>query len=462
MAYSAPKLELVRDNIVRVYPPETIEPRTYLTASVAAAGVTLTVENNEGFANKDILLYEGFGIENAEIKQVNGAITAGTSITTSATTLAHGVNTPIGKLLFDQIEISGASTATGSKTAIATASITASAMFNDYIVAGTTYAFYFARYYNSLATVPYYGAYSDAIASTDFTVNTVGFVRRAAFNNIGETYGGRWNDQRIYDQIYLCEEDLQKAKSKWSALVVNNYDLGNVTTGMQRIAMPSDIADNQSSNAIYGLRIGVQNNMYPIERPEFEDLMQNIAHTTNSATINITDLTVTLTDSNDFADSGSININGTSYSYTTNTRSTGVLSGFTAFTILIASGSDIWQNVTFGEPIRFLVNNGYIYFDVPPSSDYNGRNIWLDYYKKAVKPTSDGATLNFNESQAYISWIEMAIKRDKANGELAPTDSSYIMYQQRRKALATQDRMPGGLRVVPDVPSRSMFRGWWR
>lgn len=460
MAYSAPKIELVRDNIVRIYPPETIEPRTYLIASVAAGGTALTVENNEGFANKDIYVAEGFGIENAEIKQVNASVTLGTSMTSTALTLPHGVNTPVGKILFNQIEISGASTVAGAKTNPVLFNIAASANYNDYIVTANTASYYFARYYNSLATVPYYSAYSDAIAATDFTVNTVGFVRRAAFNNIGETYGGRWNDQRIYDQIYLCEEDLQKAKPKWSALVVNNYDLGNVTTGMQRIALPSDIADNQSSNAVYGLRIGVDGNMTAMERPEFESLMQSVAVSTNSL-ISIGNTSVTLVDSNDFADSGTINIDGTSYAYTTNTRSTGVLSGFTSFSAQISADSNVWQNVTFGEPLRFVINNGYAYFDVPPSSDYSGRNIWIDYYKKAVKPTSDGATLNFNESQAYISWIEMAIKRDKGNGTLSAEDSSFVMYERRKKELLMQDRMPGGLRIVPDVPQR-LYNGWWK
>src|SRR3990167_6128663 len=103
MAYSAPKIERVKDNVIRIYLPDIIEPTTYLTASVVATGTTLTVENNDGFANKDAILLEGFGIESAEIIKVNAAVSAGTSLTVTAATFAHAINTKIHKILFDQV-----------------------------------------------------------------------------------------------------------------------------------------------------------------------------------------------------------------------------------------------------------------------------------------------------------------------------------------------------------------------
>ena len=123
MAYQSPRVAFVRDNIVRVHHPDPIEPSTFLTANVAVAGTALTVKNNTGFANGDIMLFEGFGAKNAEIKKINGTVTVGASITSVAVTFAHTISAAILKVLFNQVEISGAATVTGSKTSIATVAL---------------------------------------------------------------------------------------------------------------------------------------------------------------------------------------------------------------------------------------------------------------------------------------------------------------------------------------------------
>src|SRR3990167_745649 len=453
MAYQKAEIQLVRDNVVRIYHPEVVEPKTFLTATVAAAGTTLTVDNNAGFSNtdpQDLLLFEGFGVEGAEIKRINGAITAGTSLTTQAVTFAHGIDTSIQKILFNQVEVLRSDTLTGSKTSIATVDINVGGQFTDFIITGTTYAFYWARFYNSLSTTTYYGEYSDGIPSTDLVPLSVGFIRRNAFKNIGESFGGKYDNQWLYDQFYLCELDVVKAKPRWGQMVSNDYDLGNLATGDQKMALPSDIEDDESNKSIYGLRVATGFNLDYLTIPEFESIMQGVGFTTMASTAAIGATTLVLTDSNDFADSGAVNIAGTSYSYTANDRTTDTLSGLTALAAEITSGTNVWQNVTFGEPQRYTVKNGYIYWDVPVSSDYNGRNVWIDYYKTATRPNSDTDSPSFNDPQLYISWLEMAIKREKANGELPPTDSSFVQYQIRKQQLIIQDKIPAGLRLVPD------------
>lgn len=459
MSYPSPKIERVKDNIIRIYHPEILEPNTYLTAAIAASGTSLTVANNAGFSNTDpqtLILFENLGSANAEIKRVNGAITAGTALTSQGVTFPHAINTPLSRILFNQVEISGASTVAGAKTSIETVNINVQAGWTDYVVTGSTYNYYFARFYNSLVTTPYYGEYSDSVAYTDFPVNTLGFVRRLAFKNVGEEFGGRWDFSWVADQIYLCELDVLREKDKWSQLVELDYDLGNVTVGMARIALPDDIEDKQTNKSILGVRIGTDDNLDFIDRPHFEELMENVATTTLASDINALDVTVTLTDSRDFEDSGSIEIEGTSYSYTANNRSTNVLSGFTAFTDTYSAGDQVWQGTYAGIPTAFTVKDGYIYFDVPPNDDYDGRNIWLDYYKGVTRHDSDGDVLGFNDSGLYVSWLEMAIKKEKANGLLAPTDISLLEFQKRKGMMVAKDRNPVGLKIVPQVP------GWRR
>lgn len=456
MAYQAPRISISKDNVLRVHHPEVLEPSTYLTASVAAAGVTLTVKNNAGFANGDVLLIESFGAKGAEIKKVNGAVSAGSSITVSALTFAHGISARVSKILFDKVEISGAATASGSKTVIATVDLNASGPHTDYIISSTTYAYYFARFYNSLDVSPFYGAYSDATSATDYDAKNVGFIRRLAFENVDQEFEGKYAQDTnwVYDNIYLCEVETLKVKDHWSELASLNYDMGNVSTGVAYAALPSDIQDQNTGKSILGLRIGKRENMVYVDDAEFTWANENVGHTTLSVGVSVSDTTVTLTDSRDFDDSGSINIAGTEYSYTSNNRSTGVLSGFTAFSGTIASGTDVWQGVTFGEPRRFTVRSGYVYFDTPPSSDFNGRNIWISYIRGAQRPDSDGDSVLFaGYPLLYIAWLQMAIKKRKNGGVLPVGDEAVVAYEKEAAKFATRDRNQIGVRLVPDIPT---------
>ena len=62
--------------------------KTYLTAAVAVAGTTLTVRAVDAgggtttvWANNDYIILGEIGAKNAELLQVNGAVSDGTSIT---------------------------------------------------------------------------------------------------------------------------------------------------------------------------------------------------------------------------------------------------------------------------------------------------------------------------------------------------------------------------------------------
>ena len=467
MAYASPSLQFVKNNVIRISHPNPIEPLTYLTASVAAAGTVLTVRSNEGFSNTDpqsLILLENLGSTQCEIKRVNGAITYGADLTVQAVTFAHDIDTPISRILFNQAEISGATTLAGAKTVIATVNLGIANYWTDYVITGTTYNFYFVRFYNSLATTVYYGAYSDGTASTDFTFKNVGFIIRNAFENIGENVNN-FSQEWIYDQIYLGEMDVAKSLKRWSWLVSHDYDLGNLTAGQDKIALPSDIEDNQTNKSILGVRIENRENMWYLDRIEFENAMNGVALTTLASTASVGATTLTLTDSDDFAGSGSVNIAGTSYTYTANNRTTNVLSGLTALAAEISSGVNVWQNISFGSPSKYTINNGYIYWDIPPDSDYEGRNVWLDYYKTPAKINSDGDNISVNDGYLIQLWLEGQIKKKKQGGVLEPADISYLEYIRRKNDLIRNELSGQKLKLTPDVLERRYdrpYRDWFK
>ncbi len=540
--YQSPRVERVADNIIRVYHPDLIEPKTYLTAAVAAAGTTLTVPNNEGFANHDPVILEGFGVENAEIKEIDAAVSAGTSLTVTAVTFAHGVNCSVQKILFDQIEVSGAATLTGTKSGAVNITINAGGTYTDYVLSSALQAlsYIFVRYYNSMASTPFYGAFSDGLAA-DFTPKTVGFIRRNAFANIGEKFdNARWTDQWVYDQIYLGELDVAKELKRWSWLYSYDYDLGNITEGMRRIAVPSDTEDLMTNKSIMGVRIERDINLDPIDWTEYQQEMNGVAWTTVATAASVGDTKLVLTDSRDFDDAGTVtvkpllsgvvfslsgtdNVLGTytthglatgdkitvsgctndycntnwvvtyvtantftldgaswtsftgadvtgdvvpvesdSIAYTGNSRGTNTLTGITALTRSVAAAVDVWQDIDFGTPNKYAVNNGYIYFDIPPNYEFEGRNIWIDYYKTITKKNSDGDEISVNDPQVLISWLECAIKKEKANGELSMNDFSVQEYNRRKNALIRNEITGQRLKMVPNIPVTNKPISWWR
>ena len=119
--------------------------------------------------------------------------------------------------------------------------------------------------------------------------------------------------------------------------------------------------------------------------------------------------------------------------------------------------------MTFGEPLQYTVAGGTIYFVTPPSSDFSGRNIWLDYYKTITRADSDGDSISVNDPYLIQLWVECQIKKKKNGGILAADDNSWLEYR-RRKVLLVQNEISGqNLRLVPSVPNSSRHRWlWWR
>jgi hypothetical protein len=468
MAYVAPSVNLVGNNLIRINHPGLLEPKTYLTVLANAGETTLTVAGNAGFSNtdpQDLLLFGALGTENAEIKRINGAISAGTSLTVQALTFAHGIDTPVNKILFDQVEISGAATAAGSKTVIDTINIRVGDSVTDFVVTGSTYAYYFVRFKNSLSTTPYFGDYSDALLAAGFDPKNVGFIIRNAFENVGEKPGeGIFGYQWIYDQIYLGELEVTKTLPRWSWLRIDDYDAGNSATGDSGFTLPTNIEDKRTNKSILGVRIGTGENMNYIDQAEFQSRRNGVALSTLSVTATIGATSFTLADSRDYADAGSVNIAGTTYAYTLNTRSTGVLSGITAIPAEITAGANVWQNVTFAEPFEYTVTDGEVKFTYPVSSSFNGMNYWIDYYSTVTRVNSDGDTITVNDPYLIQLWLEMKIKAKKDAGKLSANDFTVLEYQKRSALLIRNERSGQSLSLVPGVPSIARRRGrtLWR
>lgn len=466
MAYEALGFQALRNNVLRIaHPSLPTAPSSYVTSPNSAGGTSLTVRDTTGFADTDLILLGNFGDEQAEIKKINGAVSAGTSLTTTAMTFAHAINTPVRKIIFDQIEIYGNSLASSSgATLITTIAIDPTAPFTEYINTGSAFAYYGVRGIRSVATT-YQGSYSDFVAAVGFDTNTVGFVIQQAFDQVGEKIrqDGKFSLQWAFDQIFLGEQDVAKELKKWSWLTEFEYDAGNIALGVNYFTLPTNISDKNSPKAIQGLRIGTGRNLRYISKSVLEELFQNVGQTTVGTTYVSGATSIILTDSRDMVDSGSINVYTGStidaVSYTTNTRSTNTLSGVTSNDSGGTAGDPVWQYEPRGIPCRYTIYEGVVYFDAVPDTTTNlvGSNIWLDYYKNVTRVTSVNSTLTVPDPLCIQKWLEAQIKTARLGGNLPADDTSMIDYKSRKKRLIDLETNGQGTYIVPSIPDSDVF-----
>ena len=98
--------------------PEIVEDsRTALTAEVSAgAAPTITVADNTGFVDDDIVMVGRRGQEGAELTTATATPAAGTSLALAALTKAHKIGTPVVRMRYDKRRFYGCTTESGSYT----------------------------------------------------------------------------------------------------------------------------------------------------------------------------------------------------------------------------------------------------------------------------------------------------------------------------------------------------------
>lgn len=209
------------------------------------------------------------------------------------------------------------------------------------------------------------------------------------------------------------------------------------------------------------LRVGRQN--YPViyqDDQRFKQNYLNVGHTTLASAASSGATTLTLTSSADFDSSGTIKVAGsgvgvtqTTITYTSNNRATGVLSGVSGVPAAgLASGSDVWQNATFGLPRGYTIAGGYIYFDLPFSDTYDGQGIKMDYYYTLPTVTNDSDTFDEPFYDIYVPWVKWKIKYLKTNGRIdRKTDPDYQDWEEGALRNIMQETPGQRINFIPDV-----------
>jgi len=446
----------------------TDKKNTFLTTDISSGGSTLTVQSIVGFTTDYILCIGEIGQENSEIVQTHATTApSGTTITLSANlTFSHNRGTKVYIVYWNQIEISWSATTTGTKTVLDTISIQSDQNETIYTDTTETSGYYFVRFVNSIPTPDTYSDYSDPISYGGYGANTVFSIKKRALDDLGEKIDGEViSDSWLNEALWEGRRELDNEESigKWSFRIKRNYNAGSIIPGTFQLTLPTDLRKPNTAENILSIRIGQDGQ--PLDYEDIVRFNQNyegINHTTLNGVVIAADTSITLTDSGDFKESGSISVAGDSVddsidaiAYTANAETTNILSGVTGIaTGGHSSGVDVWQNASFGLPSSYTINgeDKKIEFNCPFGDDYAGENIYLDYYTILPIYDSDSDTLDEPIYDFFVNFLKWKIKYKKSNGKLDITkDSDYLLWVQGKKNMINQERLGQNIYLIPDI-----------
>jgi len=462
-----PKIKIKRGdhpgNQVLVQLPDLSEyEKTFLSADEVSGQTALSVSSSVNFAANEYIVIGNAGQDDAEIRLIS-SVSTGAITVSSATTFAHSRGTVITFIPFNQVEIStDDNTGFTSPTVLITTNLRIDSLdtFYEATTGGAT-DYYRARFYHEQGVR--YSGYSDVVISTGYGDGTVFAIKDRALKDLGYEVDDKITEQFLNTSLWEARRDLDNDSRvlRWSFRTKFDADIGTIYPGTWRVAVPTDLRDQNTHKNLLSIRIGKENR--PLEyqdKVRFNQNYLNIAHTTLNGAVLTSDTSITLTDSGDFTESGNIDIAGStatdvvdSVAYTANNETTNVISGVTGIKAAgHASGADVWQGVTFGFPTFYTVHAGYIYFDVPFENNLAGEHIYADYYSTLVSYDSDADVLDEPEYDLFTSYLKYKIKYRKANGDIDPTkDADYLEWIQRKNNLISKEMLSQNIYLVPDI-----------
>lgn len=429
---------------------------TFLTTDTASGVTAITVKNITGFAVNQILVIGPIGNENSEIVKTHASTPpSGTTVTlASATLYPHSASTPVTVILYDQIEVSTAATATGSKSVLATVSVAADYPLTVYNDTSNSAGFYFARYKNSITSA--FSPYSSPIPVSGYTPLSARSVIDTALGEINKDGKVQvLTDQFFFQQLNLFQDEVKAELKRWSWLQIFDFSLGSMAQGTYRVPVPANQDDQNTNKSVYNVRVGLQPNLVWVDKARWNDLLQNVAHATLKNNVNVSDATVTLTDSNNFPTAGTVTVGVNSYPYTANNVSTGVLTLTSVSTTTNTAGSDVFSGASSGQPLYWTTFGGFFYVYPIVGSSFAGNELISDYYSTLTTIAADTDQLVVPDPSCASYYLQWKALRRLNNGEDTPGSISCMTQFVTRREKLKQKEVTGRTFVL-----KPRFSNW--
>lgn len=423
-------IEIVGSTIRIAHPSIKSNISSSLAAAIAISGTAGSVYDNNGFSNSDYFILGAPGDRETEEGSINGAVTRGQSITfTNTLKFAHGIETPITKIFERGIKIYGAATIGGAGTLIAsvdaiTTPIADAVMiqwdkpYTEYtlITTDTTYAYYYAKFTDGTTD----SSASTYVPSTGLSNSKLEPLIKQAL----DITNSRIDEKRLTRDMFVnwandCQDAIKQfvyqdpgsgrwLQKDWSFEIVVDETIA-FEQGQDSYALSGlgyEIKYPNSDKSIFSVQIGDKRPMGKMAIKDWDILRRGVNKTLMNGTGAVGATSFNVDSTANYQSSGSLTIGSQAITYTgkTATSFTGVpASGIGSITTLIADNTPVWQNIQQGQPVAWVIFNGNIIFDRPPSSDFAGKTLKIRYLKNLSRlvSVSDGTEVPFTNVFTY-------------------------------------------------------------
>ncbi len=464
-------IQIIGSTIRVAHPNISGNLRTYLSAPVAAAALTMNVLDSFGWRDDDFYIAGSPGDEKTEendINEANPVSNDGILTITGNLTYGHEIDSPVTRIWERGIKIYGAATDGGAGTLIASVdAFTASGQqladtvmiqwnkpYTEWtmISTDTTYAFYYVVFTDGTTD----SSSSDYVASGGVGAGAVQSMIDEALDMTGAEINDRITLPFLIRAANACQNRITQYVNKktnvrkdWSFEMIENIaslDAATLVNSFTLSSLTNEMKYAETKQAILSVRVGselIEN--YSIE--DYDAAMQGIVQTLANGGAAIGATTLIVDDISEFSNTGTLQVGANTITYTTVTDSTNTFSGIPAsgtgsITATIADNAVVWQGVGSGLPSRYAIFDGNLLFNRPFSSTYNGWAIKVRYLRKltALTQSSDVTVVPFSYIFPYFISTRIEIRRgnfDKAREfekffneqlqEQAQIDKAYIL-----------------------------------
>jgi len=422
---------------------------SYLSKDIVVGTTVIPVENTEQFVTANGLMVIGIvGAANAELLATLSAKTA-SSITVPATgsLLAHQRGEPVYQVTYNQVIIESSTSSTGTFTVIATIPLQWTSDKTSYVdVNGTSATYYRQRFYNTIT-----GKYSDysnggvGVSQNDLGPTTASSLILSVRKSVGNTdlnddfFIAALNDaRRIVDTSFGFGR-----QNEWRQ--VFEYPI-QMLAGTNFVTLPSNIDFTETNRTLLAARFARQSvaaniPIKYVDKREWNQRAYLNRYTTLTTGVSIGATSLVVTNSGDFPSEGVVMVATDdptqlimTVTYTGNNLLTNTLTGCTGVARAIPANTQIWAYSTFSVPYFFTVfedNLGVpkLWFDRPIPNGLQGKNLYIDYYKKIEDIVFLSDTIPEHYRDIYKDYLKFAIKR-RRDDSLGEDDQDYKKFMR--------------------------------
>ena len=423
-------------------------PFTQITELMESTDTTIAVLSDERFTGSNkYVLFGNFGDENSEIV----VFTSATSnvLTVGAVTKDHPAGTPVYLLNANQLQFMRATTATGTYAELAKVDIDAEALITTYEDTTNSTGFGKARFWNEAGAAAYQD-YWEIIKYDKNDRRTRGYIKRVAMSRQNVFDGDPDITEDFLNDIVTEADDLiREEKINWKD------EFGTLTietaVGQTKYDISSYFKEQLTiSSVLYAKCDGEK-----MALTTFDNFLSELGSSVNTALaadVALVDTTITVEDSSDLPDEGSITIGDDSIDYTANDRSTNVLSGVTSISSTHSTGDEVWYDPNTGVPDLVSVNDGYLYINTLIDSSDDAKTIEILYSKQYTNITLDSDELAF-PPHLYISFLRAAIAEKKGEKDAQSLDQKFnyqLLKYKSKDVSPTETALKPAIKLYPD------------